>query len=53
MVEETEALKEKLDLLLQNYLHQLDEYQRARESLSKSLSAVGYESKQPNGWALT
>jgi hypothetical protein len=37
---EKDALVAKLDQLLEKYLHTLDEYQKAREQLSKQLSSV-------------
>jgi hypothetical protein len=36
-----DALISRLDELLEQYLHTLDEYQKTREQLSKQLSSVG------------
>jgi len=36
------ALINRLDELLEKYLHTLDEYQRVRELLSKQLSSVSF-----------
>jgi deoxyribodipyrimidine photolyase len=36
-----DALINRLDELLEKYLHTLDEYQKTRDQLSKQLSSVG------------
>jgi hypothetical protein len=41
MAVEMEDLAQKLDSLLEKYLILLDQYQKAREQLSSSLSSVG------------
>lgn len=39
-----DALVARLDELLEKYLHTIDEYQKAREQLSKQLSSVSFDS---------
>jgi hypothetical protein len=39
-VSEKDDLAQKLDELLENYLYLVDQYQKAREKLSSSLSSV-------------
>jgi hypothetical protein len=40
MSSETEDLNQKLDELLEKYLHLVDQYQKAQANLSKELSSV-------------